>query len=63
MQLPDPKKVLQANPQLDPERIAKFRAFQERMMKAGVDLRTKYRVEPALGGLTLCVSQQQLRKP
>lgn len=58
MQMPDPKNILQSNPQLDQDRIAKFRAFQERMVRAGADLRTKYLVEPALGSLTLCVSQQ-----
>lgn len=62
MQAPDPKKILQSNPQLDPARIAKFRAFQERMAKAGADLRTKYRLEPALGGLTLFASLQQARE-
>jgi hypothetical protein len=51
MKKPDDKDILQKNPQLDPERIAEYEAFQARMKDAGVEVRTKYLVEPALGSL------------
>ena len=51
MKQPSDKDVLQKNPQLDPKRIAEYEAFQARMENAGVEVRTKYLVEPALGPL------------
>lgn len=51
MKKPDDKDILQKNPQLDPKRIAEYETFQARMEDAGVDVRTEYRVEPALGPL------------
>lgn len=53
----DPEKILVANPQLDPQRIAELVAYRARMEQAGYKVRTTYRVEPALGALTF-VSQQ-----
>jgi hypothetical protein len=47
----DAEQVLKQNPQLDPQRIARFESFQARMERAGVDFRTKYTVEAPLGTL------------
>jgi len=46
------KQLLEKNPQLDLRRIEELQAFQERMEKAGLDLRTQYRLEPAFGSLS-----------
>jgi hypothetical protein len=51
MNRPSDKDILHRNPQLDPKRIAEYEAFQTRMENAGVEVRTKYLVEPALGPL------------
>lgn len=51
MNMPADKEILQKNPQLDPKRIAEFEAFQSRMRGVGVEVRTRYLVEPALGSL------------
>jgi hypothetical protein len=47
----DFEKILQQNPQLDPERIDQLQAFQRRMEEAGVSFRTEYRIQPAMGDL------------
>jgi hypothetical protein len=48
---PDDKDILARNPQLDPKRIAEHEAYLTRMVNAGVEMRTKYRVEPALSAV------------
>lgn len=46
------------NPQLDPRRIAGYEAFQARMKDAGVEVRTRYLVAPALRPLVTLMQRR-----
>lgn len=49
MKQPNNQEILRKNPHLDPKQIAEHEAFEARMVDAGLEVRTKYLVEPALG--------------
>lgn len=62
MKKPDLNRILEANPQLNRERIERFRSYQERMERAGLTTRAEYLVEPALGSLTAAVGRQRRQR-
>jgi hypothetical protein len=57
---PTVEEILKLNPGIDQAQVAGFVAFQEQVLKSGVDISPKYRLSPPLGDLKASVQDRNL---